>query len=315
VRFAQAAATLNPQTINNYLAACFAAGTPIWGEHGSKPIEQYLVGERVWARNENEPNGPLELKAIEERFSQSAPIWHVHVGTQVIRTTDEHPFWILGKGWTRTVDLQIGDMLVGHDGQTNAVEDILETGACDSVYNFRVADHRTYFVGDAHWGFTVWAHNACVQPVSRSGMLPTNENSFPSNGIRVFGTAQVVTTTNHAAAILSRVNQLTSHLRTQGVNPDDVFVIMNRSWRTALNRLIPAGRLLANGPASRLRPDIIVVQRLSNNPDRFRISAYEAWSPSNGDRAQYQQQLINSFTTATGTNSTLVRGDFDVFLP
>jgi hypothetical protein len=28
------------------------------------------------------------------------------------------------------------------------------------VYNLRVADHHTYFVGDEGWGFDVWVHNA-----------------------------------------------------------------------------------------------------------------------------------------------------------
>jgi hypothetical protein len=28
------------------------------------------------------------------------------------------------------------------------------------VYNLRVADHRTYFVGDDTWSFAAWAHNA-----------------------------------------------------------------------------------------------------------------------------------------------------------
>ena len=30
-----------------------------------------------------------------------------------------------------------------------------------TVYNLRVADYHTYFVGDESWGFTLWAHNAC----------------------------------------------------------------------------------------------------------------------------------------------------------
>ena len=28
------------------------------------------------------------------------------------------------------------------------------------VYNLRVADYHTYFVGDESWGFALWAHNA-----------------------------------------------------------------------------------------------------------------------------------------------------------
>ncbi len=30
------------------------------------------------------------------------------------------------------------------------------------MYNVRVADHHTYFVGTDEWGFSVWAHNACL---------------------------------------------------------------------------------------------------------------------------------------------------------
>ena len=30
----------------------------------------------------------------------------------------------------------------------------------ETVYNFRVANCHTYFVGCAEWGFSVWAHNA-----------------------------------------------------------------------------------------------------------------------------------------------------------
>jgi hypothetical protein len=42
-----------------------------------------------------------------------------------------------------------------------AVEDLLDTGEYETVYNLRVADFHTYFVGGEEWGFSVWAHNAC----------------------------------------------------------------------------------------------------------------------------------------------------------
>ncbi|MEJ5277470.1 MAG: hypothetical protein WHU94_16335, partial [Thermogemmata sp.] len=32
------------------------------------------------------------------------------------------------------------------------------------LYNLRVADYHTYFVGDAHWDFSVWAHNSYNAP-------------------------------------------------------------------------------------------------------------------------------------------------------
>ena len=36
----------------------------------------------------------------------------------------------------------------------------MDTGSWETVYNFRIADFHTYFVGCDEWGFSVWAHNA-----------------------------------------------------------------------------------------------------------------------------------------------------------
>ncbi|HYH63428.1 MAG TPA: hypothetical protein VD866_01905, partial [Urbifossiella sp.] len=44
-------------------------------------------------------------------------------------------------------------------GEWVAVEEGYDTGLYEPVYNLRVADHHTYFVGDDHWGFSLWAHN------------------------------------------------------------------------------------------------------------------------------------------------------------
>ena len=42
-----------------------------------------------------------------------------------------------------------------------AVEEVLDSGEYEKLYNLRVADWHTYFVGSEEWGFSVWAHNAC----------------------------------------------------------------------------------------------------------------------------------------------------------
>jgi len=56
--------------------------------------------------------------------------------------------------------LQPGDLLSSHDGQWVPVEEVYDTGEPETVYNLRVADFHTYFVGSEEWGFSVWAHNA-----------------------------------------------------------------------------------------------------------------------------------------------------------
>ena len=44
-----------------------------------------------------------------------------------------------------------------------AVAEVFDTGTYEPVYNLRVAEYHTYFVGADGWGFAVWAHNLYIQ--------------------------------------------------------------------------------------------------------------------------------------------------------
>ncbi len=66
----------------------------------------------------------------------------------------------------RAGQLEAGDLLVGHNGGLTPVDSVRMTERHESVYNLRVAEDHTYFVGDADWGFSLWVHNAySVKPV------------------------------------------------------------------------------------------------------------------------------------------------------
>ena len=177
----------------------------------------------MWARNENDPAGPLELQPIEECFVAEAGLWHVHVGGEVIRTTDEHPFYVVGKGWVATNELESGDALIGRDGTLTPIEEVYETGEVETVYNFRVAEHHTYYVGSEAWGFDVWAHNACVLPKNRPGMTQPGQqlakNGIDTKGYSVFGDPQNTTgavNNAHALAVRDRVNSIFDYVSTSG---------------------------------------------------------------------------------------------------
>ena len=142
---------------------CFAAGTPLLTPSGAKPIEQFRPGDLVLSRSEDAPDGPLEVQQVEAIFVRVALIWSMRVGGQVVRTTDEHPFYVLGKGWVKAAFLEVGQLLLGHDGRLTAIEAIADTRSVETVYNMRVADYHTYFVGCEEWGFSVWAHNAYTE--------------------------------------------------------------------------------------------------------------------------------------------------------
>ena len=171
--FIQTDIPLNACTVLN--AGCFAAGTKLWTPLGYRAIEEIRPGEPIYSRNEFDPSGPIEVKMVEETFTRFAPVLHLHVGGEIIRATGEHPFFAYEKCWTKAALLQIGDRLLTAEGQWVAVEDLLDTGDWEPVYNLRVADFHTYFVGDQGWGFSVW----CITPTTPSKRPLTKPSPRP----------------------------------------------------------------------------------------------------------------------------------------
>jgi hypothetical protein len=123
-------------------------------------IEDVRVGDLVLSRDEHSPDGVVVAKEVEEVFVRQGLITHLHLPNGVvIRTTAEHPFFVAGRGWVPCNQLKVGDLLLCEDGTWVPVEDLFETGEWETVYNVRVKEYHTYFVGTEEWGFAVWAHN------------------------------------------------------------------------------------------------------------------------------------------------------------
>jgi hypothetical protein len=304
----RSAASAQVAPLRDYLLNCFAAGTPILGEHGARPIEEYRVGDLVWARDENDPAALPMLKPIEECFVSELPVWHLHVGGQVVRTTEFHPFWIEGRGWTAACDLLPGDRILGRDGETAIVEEVFATCVSETVYNFRVAEYHTYFVGHDGWGFALWAHNSCILtgPAARRGLAKNHDYPTVSNrrgdAIAIWGEAQKTfqdgSETLHAADIIAKARQLALDL------PDGSYIVLNRSWRTSVNRYT-----VSTVGNQNLRPDIIVVRRLRNG--KYQISAYERLSPG-----QTRDDALNGMRQgwlSVVTTGEFKKGLFDTF--
>jgi hypothetical protein len=149
-----------------FLQACFAAGTPIRTPEGAVAIEHIKPGDVVLSRSEFDPTGPVEAKVVEEVFVRTAPVLHLRVGGRTITTTGEHPFFAEGRGWVAAKQLEPGERVLGLSDEWLLVEGVDDAGLVTTVYNFRVADWHTYFVGDSSWGFSVWAHNAACLPIT-----------------------------------------------------------------------------------------------------------------------------------------------------
>jgi RHS repeat-associated protein len=154
---------LGPKGFLQTLVSCFAAGTPFLTPDGHKRIEDFKPGDLILSRSEFDPTGPVEVKIVEDVFVRTGRILHLHVGGQVIRTTAEHPFFEYNRGWLAVAELQIGDLLLSHDGTIIPIEDLFDTEEYERVYNLRVAQFHTYFIGIPDWRFSIWAHNADCQ--------------------------------------------------------------------------------------------------------------------------------------------------------
>ena|GEM_PF-3172850 len=138
---------------------CFIAGTKVLTDEGEKNIEDIEVGDRVLSKNEE--TGEVAYKEVEWLYQRIVEeTYNITVGGEVITTTDEHPFWIVGKGRVKSKDLVVGEILTTSDGKELAIEKIEIKEEQDTVYNFKVKDFHTYFVSN----LGVWTHNACDIP-------------------------------------------------------------------------------------------------------------------------------------------------------
>jgi hypothetical protein len=150
--------------------SCFAAGTPILVEGGSKPIEQIRPGELVFTRDDADASRPVVARQVTLTYQRVSPILNLHVGGRIIATTAEHPFYVDGEGWLAAAELRSGHKLISPDGRRIPVEGIVDSGRVETVYNLEVEECHTYFVGEVEWEFAVWVHNAAVyQAVNKVG--------------------------------------------------------------------------------------------------------------------------------------------------
>ena len=166
---------LHPLTLTLLALACLlpVAVRQSETEHvtAMRPIEQVRAGDLVLARAEHGTHvRPMPVLHSFVRTSDHLRLLTLHTagGTDTIRTTDEHPFWVPECGWVEAKNLQSGDELVGQDG--GAVAWVQATGRIARpdgvrVFNFEVTGHHTYFVRPpGARGPPVLVHNSDCPP-------------------------------------------------------------------------------------------------------------------------------------------------------
>jgi RHS repeat-associated protein len=147
---------------------CFGAGTLVATVTGLVPIEQIEVGTEVWAYDDQTGEPVLaQVTALHRREVDA--LWLLTIGGETIETTSEHPFLVVGKGWTEAQYLEAGDLLAISGGEAARLDVVQQVEQKATVYNFEVAGVATYHVGE----IGVVVHNCGILP---SGIGGTGRN-------------------------------------------------------------------------------------------------------------------------------------------
>jgi hypothetical protein len=139
----------------------FDANTYVLTENGLRRIADIKSGDRVLARDEE--TGDNAYQRVLASFNE----WHERTLTVAISTgddsesivtTDEHPFFVIDRGFVPAAQLHIGDVVSLADQGHAEVTLLRRNDTPQTAYNLTVEDDHTYFVGENG----VWVHNACV---------------------------------------------------------------------------------------------------------------------------------------------------------
>jgi hypothetical protein len=155
-------------------ACCFVAGTQVLTESGYKNIEDVVLGEKLWAKNTE--TGEQDWKPVTKIFNEpDRGIYEINLMgqdgfKQKIQATDDHPFFVIDKGWKTTIELEVGDLIETDGNGAMTVTNVIDEQRLDLTYNFTVADFHTYYVTKRN----VLVHNCGIQMKGRGSAERTS---------------------------------------------------------------------------------------------------------------------------------------------
>jgi Pretoxin HINT domain len=141
----------------------FDEETLVQTDEGLKPIAEIEVGDKVLARNEL--TGQESYQTVTATMAEwhdttlTVNLWRAEGSEQII-TTDEHPFFVVGKGFTPAAKLVLGDVIKLAGERLSVVGNLKRNFKGQLAYNLTVANDHTYFVGQSR----AWVHNECIRP-------------------------------------------------------------------------------------------------------------------------------------------------------
>jgi Pretoxin HINT domain len=125
--------------------SCFAAGTTVRTLAGPRPIESIAIGDQVLTQHTR--SGVLGYHpVIAAPHNKPDRLYKIDLGRDAIKATGIHRFWKAGRGWVMARDLKPGDVIRTLGGV--ATVKLVERAGVEPVYNLKVLQAESYFVGE-----------------------------------------------------------------------------------------------------------------------------------------------------------------------
>lgn len=126
---------------------CFVAGTEITMADGDvKNIEEVIVGDEVLTYNEESGETEMGVVGDLKQHEVSSVIRLTLDNENIIITTEEHPFFVEGKGWVKAGELQPLDVCKKVNGSESLISTVEVLKETHTVYNLlSVSENHNFF--------------------------------------------------------------------------------------------------------------------------------------------------------------------------
>ncbi|MBW9214981.1 HINT domain-containing protein [Mumia sp. zg.B53] len=160
-------------------ACSFAGATTVLMADGThKPIEDVKVGDKVIATDPE--TGEQTAKSVEQVFVHDDTVIDLIVDSEVITTTEDHPFWsVTDQRFERADELSAGEKAIAAGGREVSVSGLRVGTAREALaYNLSVEGIHNYHVGDDK----ILVHNTCnvrgLWQITKEGTAATKQGPF-----------------------------------------------------------------------------------------------------------------------------------------
>jgi RHS repeat-associated protein len=155
----------------------------LMGDGTTKPISQVAVGDFVLAQDPE--TGEVSARRVTDTWVHDDDLVRLEIGGDVVRTTEDHPFWnATDNEWQRADELSVGDSVLTADGRRVKVGVLLGTAGRGSAYNLTIEGLHTYHVlfgGDAVLVHNVDCFDLALKVDGNTGSLIL-DGAIPSAG-------------------------------------------------------------------------------------------------------------------------------------